>query len=167
MLSPSEKGGIAELAIALEAARLGVGVLRPVVEGARYDLILDLGPRLLRVQCKHGVVAGQVVRAGLRTSRATRDGHVRTRYTSAEVDAFGVYCGELNRCFLLPMTRFEGVTYVHLRLAPARNNQRIGVNLADDYDLAKMVRDLGAIAQLGERLHGMQEVAGSSPASST
>jgi hypothetical protein len=26
---------------------------------------------------------------------------------------------------------------------------------------------LGAIAQLGERLHGMQEVAGSSPASST
>ncbi len=40
------------------------------------------------------------------------------------------------------------------------------MNMADDYDLAKMVRDLGAIAQLGERLHGMQEVAGSSPASS-
>jgi hypothetical protein len=37
---------------------------------------------------------------------------------------------------------------------------RAGVTMAGQYRL-------GAIAQLGERLHGMQEVAGSSPASST
>ncbi len=84
-----------------------------------------------------------------------------------EIDAFGVSCADLKRCLLLPISHLEGGTYVHLRLTPARNNRRIGANLADDPDLAKMVRDLGAIAQLGERLHGMQEVAGSSPASST
>ena len=92
---------------------------------------------------------------------------MRTHYTADEIDAFGLYSAELKRCFLLPIKRFEGASYVHLRLAQARSNQQIGVNVADEYDLAKMVRDLGAIAQLGERLHGMQEVAGSSPASST
>jgi hypothetical protein len=46
------------------------------------------------------------------------------------------------------------------RLAPARNNQKIGVTMADDYRL-------GAVAQLGERLAGSQKVRGSSPLSST
>ena len=55
---------------------------------------------------------------------------------------------------------------VHLRLTPARNNQQAGIKAAEDYDLANMISRLGAIAQLGERLHGMQEVAGSSPAGS-
>ncbi len=99
MLTPSEKGGIAELAIALEAAQLRIGVLRPVVDGTRYDLILDVGPRLLRVQCKNAIRVGEVLRAGLRTSRATRSGHVRTRYTADEIDAFGLYCAELKRSF--------------------------------------------------------------------
>src|SRR5918999_1829877 len=49
---------------------------------------------------------------------------------------------------------------IHLRLAPCRNNQKQSIHWASQYEL-------GAIAQLGERLHGMQEVAGSSPASST
>ncbi len=162
-----DRGGIAELAIAAAAARLGIVVLRPLVDGTRYDLVFDTGARLLRAQCKSGTRHGDVVRAGLRTSRRTASGERRTAYTAEEVDAFAVYCHELDRVFLLPIERFTGCTYVHLRLAPARNNQRAGVNLADAYDLAKMVADHGAIAQLGERLHGMQEVAGSSPASST
>jgi hypothetical protein len=49
---------------------------------------------------------------------------------------------------------------MHLRLRPAVNNQEAAINYADQYDF-------GAIAQLGERLHGMQEVVGSSPTSST
>ena len=46
-------------------------------------------------------------------------------------------------------------------LTPARNGQRSCINLAEAFEFD------GAIAQLGERLRGTQEVAGSSPASST
>ena len=46
-----QKGGIAELAIAWEATKLGIGVYKPMIEGGRYNLIFDVGPRLLRVQC--------------------------------------------------------------------------------------------------------------------
>src|SRR3954470_17527611 len=51
MLTTNQKGAVAETAIAHEAIKLGIGVYRPVAD-ERADLILDLRPRLLRVQCK-------------------------------------------------------------------------------------------------------------------
>lgn len=39
MDNPNHKGNVAELAIATEAARLGLSVLRPMTEHGRYDLV--------------------------------------------------------------------------------------------------------------------------------
>src|SRR6476620_11175640 len=50
----NHKGNVAELAIAAEAARLGLAVLKPLTEHERYDLVLGVAGRLLRVQCKWG-----------------------------------------------------------------------------------------------------------------
>jgi hypothetical protein len=51
MLTTDQKGAVAELAIARQAAELGIGVWAAyTVE--RYDLIFDLRPQLMRVQCK-------------------------------------------------------------------------------------------------------------------
>ncbi len=167
-LSPSRKGAIAEAELTSAALRLGVTVLRPIAEGARYDLAFDIGNRVLRIQCKWASRRGDVVTAFLRTSRHTpTNGYVHTTYSKAEVDACGLYCADLHRCFLIPIEDVAGATHVHLRLVLARNNQRRGVRMANAYDLAKMIRDLGAIAQLGERRAGSAKVAGSSPASST
>ncbi len=49
---------------------------------------------------------------------------------------------------------------MHLRLAPARNGQRAALHWAEQYNL-------GAVAQLAERRHGMAEARGSNPLSST
>lgn len=156
----SDKGGIAELQIAAAAAEIGIVVAKPVLEGCRYDLIFDTGPRLLRVQCKWASRHGDVVRILTRTSRLTNRGHVRTTYSANEIDALAAYCGDTRECYLIPISEIDGQSMVHLRLHPARNNQSVGVKMASDYSL-------GAIAQLGERLTGSQKVAGSSPASST
>src|ERR1700722_3786745 len=51
-LTPSQKGAAAEAAITAAVIQLGLTVLRPLCEGRRYDLIVDLEPALLRVQCK-------------------------------------------------------------------------------------------------------------------
>jgi hypothetical protein len=48
----NHKGNVAEATIAAAAIKLGVDVIKPLVEHTRYDLIFDLRPRLLRVQCK-------------------------------------------------------------------------------------------------------------------
>jgi prevent-host-death family protein len=71
-----------------------------------------------------------------------------------------VYCGELDQCYLLPVALFTGRGMVHLRLEQTKNNQRAALHWAADYEL-------GAVAQLEERLTGSQEVTGSSPVSST
>ena len=60
VLTTDQKGAIAEQAIAFEAMRLGLGVFVPLGD-ERYDLILDLRPHLLRVQCKWAVRTGDVV----------------------------------------------------------------------------------------------------------
>ena len=54
MLSTDQKGAIAETAIVAAATKLGVPVYTPVMDGGRYDMVFELGPRLVRVQCKWG-----------------------------------------------------------------------------------------------------------------
>jgi antitoxin (DNA-binding transcriptional repressor) of toxin-antitoxin stability system len=138
---PNLKGNVAELKIAAEAARLGIPVLRPMTEHERYDLMFELGGEFKRVQCKHASRKGDVVVVRIRTNRRGPEGFISTKYTADEIDAVAAYCPELDECFYLPIEVVEGMTTLHLRLAPARNGQRAAVNFAADYRL-------GAVAQL-------------------
>jgi len=60
-LTPSQKGAAAEAEIAAAALRMRLQVLRPIGEGGRYDLAIDIGEKLLRVQCKWASRAGDVL----------------------------------------------------------------------------------------------------------
>ena len=163
VVTTDQKGAIAEAAIALAAMKLGVDVYRPLGEGGRYDLILDVGSRLLRVQCKWAGRLDQVLVVRCYTFRRTRTGWKKTTYSAAEVDVIGAYCMELDRCFLIPIELVAARPTIQLRIAPTRNNQRRRINWADDFDFAAKLEEQGAIAQLEERLRGTQEVGGSSP----
>jgi hypothetical protein len=155
-MTTDQKGAIAEAAIALEAMRLGIGVFRPLAN-ERYDMIFDLRPRLVRVQCKWGAARGDVVVVHCHSSRRTANGFKRRSYSADELDAIAVYSGELDRCFFLPIERVDGRPAIALRIVPSRNNQRRGINWADDFDFAAtLARKQGAVAQLGERLPGRQ-----------
>lgn len=158
----NHKGNAAELAIAAEAARLGLAVFAPLTEHGRYDLVLEVAGRLLRVQCKWGRCDGETIVAQLASSyHSPTRGHVRRTYSAAEIDAIAIYCERTRRCYLLPIDEVAGMGRLTLRLAPARNNQRAALNFAARYEFS------GAVAQLEERLTGSQEVTGSSPVSST
>ncbi len=163
MDSPNIKGAVAEQAIVLAAMRLDVPVWSPVSEHGRVDLVLSVGGRLWRVQCKWGRLSptGDVIVVHVGGCRRGPSGYVRTTYSADEVDLFAIYCGDLDRCFLIPASLVIGKHAFQLRVTRPRNSQRACINLADDFDFE------GAIAQLGERVSGTHEVAGSSPASST
>jgi hypothetical protein len=142
VLTTDQKGAIAEAKIAAAAVSLGVGVYRPSFEGGRYDLIFELGPRLIRVQCKWAPRQADVVLVRCRSCRRTRDGLRQRAYTAAEIDVIAAYCPELDRCFLISSDYFEGHFQVVLRIAPSRNNQRASINWADDFDFEARLRDL-------------------------
>jgi hypothetical protein len=147
-MDSNTKGAVAEQAIVLAATKLGIPVLRPVAEHGRTDLAFDIGGDLLRVQVKWGrlTAQGDVIIVLLRTSRCTPHGHVRRTYSDGEVDLFAVYCGELDRSFLLPASQFATRQHISLRLRPSRNGQQACINLADDFTFA------GAVAQLARAL---------------
>ena len=166
MLTSDQKGAIAETAVVHAAAKLGIDVYRPVMGGTRCDFVLDINSRLLRVQVKWANRVGDVIAVRCYSSRRAASGFLRRPYTPSEVDALVAYCPELDRCYYLPLRDFPGRVQIQLRLARAKNNQRSGVHWAAEYEFAAKLGRPGAIAQLGERLHGMQEVAGSSPAGS-
>ena len=166
--SPDEKGTIAEMAIVLAATKLRIGVLKPVNEGLRYDLVFDVGERLHRVQCKWANRQGNVIVVNARTFRRTRTGYVRTCYTSDEIDLLVAYCAATDRCYAFTPGDFHGRWALHLRLEPPRNNQRAGIRWAHDYELERLDwAPRGAVAQLGERQRGTLEATGSSPVGST
>jgi len=161
-MTSNHKGNVAELEIATAAAKLGIPVLMPLTEHARFDLAFEIGNRLWRVQRKWGRLApeGDTVMVRIGGSRCSPNGYVRTTYAVEDVDLFGIYCGELDRSFLLPSETVAGKTDIRLRLRPTRNGQRACTTLGAEFDFE------GAIAQLGERCRGTAEVVGSSPTSS-
>ena len=164
MLSTNRKGAIAETKIAAAATELGIPVLRPIVEHARFDLGFEIGDRILRIQCKWAALDADagVIRVNLQTCRHTPSvGYVYSTYAASEIDAVAVYCPELDRCYLLPIALVAGRRAIHLRTSPPRNGQRACINLEADFRLP------GAVAQLEERQSGTLEARGSSPLSST
>jgi hypothetical protein len=138
-LTPSQKGAVAEAAIASAAIELGLTVLRPLCEGQRYDLVIDLKPQLLRVQCKLARTLNGVLVVGLQTNRYTPGGYLSTSYTPAEVDAIGAYSRARRESFLVPISEITGRRALHLRLDRARNNQARGIKWSSDYAIESVI----------------------------
>lgn len=145
-MDANRKGTTAEMKIATAATQLGVPVLKP-----------------LRVQCKWGasIQGGTLVSARCQGSRCVPNGYVHASYTEEQIDLLAVYCGALDRCYLLPSALVAMRREIWLRISPPRNAKRVCINLASDFEFQ------GAIAQLGERSAGSRKVGGSNPPSST
>ncbi len=168
-LSTDQKGAIAESAIVLAAAKLGIGVYLPFSDGERYDLIFDLRRSLVRVQCKWAPLQGDVVVVRAYSSRRTADGLRRRGYEADEIDAIAAYCPELDRCYYLPGARVAraNLSFSFESHRAATTRQR-GVNWAEDFAFERLRFGLpGAVAQLGERPDGIWKVRGSIPLGST
>lgn len=142
MLTTDQKGAIAETAIVHAAIKLGVGVYKPVMDGGRYDLILEVGLQLLRTQCKWATVSNGAVVVRCYSSRRGADRMIVRRYTAEEIDVIAAYCSRTGRCYLVPPSHFSGRRVVHLRIEPSKNNQRAGINRADDFELDARLRAL-------------------------
>jgi PD-(D/E)XK endonuclease len=166
VLTSDQKGALAEAAIIHAALEQGVPVSRPLVE-LRYDLIFDLRPTLLRVQCKWGRRVGEVINVQCYRNRRNADGLLRQFYSRDEVDAFAVYSPDQPACYLIPFDHVPACANIQLRLGPTKNNQARRIRWAKDYEFAATLSRFGAVAQLGERQSGTLEAAGSSPAGST
>lgn len=135
MASLKQKGDLAELKVAADLVAQGYRVLFPFGEDHSYDLAIDDGARLLRVQVKHTRSDGHVITAKCFTHSLT-GGRVRTktRYTTEHIDCLAIWDATTDRCFYLSAELLgTGRSYVYLRYSAPRNNQRRRIRWAADY----------------------------------
>jgi PD-(D/E)XK endonuclease len=136
---PKDIGDHSTLAIMYGLRARGYEICMPFGENTRYDLVIDDGVRLARVQCKTGRLRlGAVV---FKTSSSY--GHhpnpkITSRAYTGEVEYFGVFCPETGGVYLVPIedlpTRCQG----SLRVEPCRNAQKRRIRHAAQYEIARL-----------------------------
>jgi PD-(D/E)XK endonuclease len=111
----------------------------PFGENTRYDLVIDDGQALARVQCKTGRLRNGAVRFAVcsfyghhpHPSDVQRDYH-------GEVDYFCVHCPETGGVYLVPIEDLPVRRQAALRVDPTRNGQRCKIRSASEYEVGRV-----------------------------
>ncbi len=135
-LSENEwKGHLASIKFDLRAAEKGIVVSVPQIP-CRYDRVMDIEGKLLRVQVKY---AGQKVShsTGVTCSKIQqprdRCGTMRS-YGDDEVDAIVLYIPQIDKLCLFGPEDFVGKTVLTVRYEKSKNNQKSNINWFEDYE---------------------------------
>jgi PD-(D/E)XK endonuclease len=127
-MNTNEVGARTEGVVLGALLRAGYAVLIPFGT-LRYDLAIDTGDDIKRVQCKTGRLTpdGDAIKFGVRSNQP--DG--RKVHYRGQADYFGVYCHAVGDCYQVPVDAV-GINEALLRLTPARNGQQDRVRMAAD-----------------------------------
>lgn len=131
----TQKGIEAQLRAELRANELGYIVSKPTTECCRYDMIIDDGMSLKRIQvkyCDHAPAdADGSVHVEFR--KCSNNGKERPCYTEKEVDAVVVFVAPIKRFCYIPIDVVANKTSINLRYQSPKNGQRAGVYMCKDY----------------------------------
>ena len=114
--------------------QVGYAISVPFGENTRYDLVIDDGERLLRIQCK----TGRLRMGAVRFATCSSYGHHRNpgtarRSYAGQIDSFAVYCPETNGVYLIPIADVPTKSNAMLRIDVPRNRQSKRIRFARDY----------------------------------
>jgi PD-(D/E)XK endonuclease len=132
------KGDIAEQAVVLHALKRGWGVLRPVGDRLPYDLVFDIGSRLVKIQVKAAwldLPSGNYVVDNRRT-KTNRRQMLRAPYQTSDFDFAIAYIAELEVFYIFPSETF--ISYgseIHLVEAEKRQRKPRSAEYRDRWDL--------------------------------
>jgi hypothetical protein len=132
-------GGTTEAIILSAYLRSGFQVSVPFSNLTAYDLIVDTGTKLLKIQAKTAWVSrGCLNYHGRRRVGGSYSG--RRAYEVGEIDYFAIYCPQTNSLFALP-AEGHGIAGV-LRITPTKNNQKKLIRWAKDYSWDRHIEEL-------------------------
>lgn len=128
------KGAIGLQNVILETIKKGYIPSLPAIEGTRYDLIIDTGKELKRVQVKY---CDYIHKSGAYTVGLNKHngGYNRKIYTysSEEIDAVIVYIPKKEIFLWMDSEEINHKTSMSFRDCPGKNGQSKNINLISDY----------------------------------
>jgi hypothetical protein len=111
-LDTKELGDLGELAFVLAASAKGLAVSKPYGDCRRYDLIVDSGRRLLRVQVKSLYTRPQRGPYRINSSRHRRAG--RLPYTMDEIDFLAAYIAPRDIWYIVPVAAILSIRTISM-----------------------------------------------------
>lgn len=134
MKDTKAKGDVSEACVVAALVKKGKVVLKPLGDRQRYDLVIDDNGRFIRVQVKTAKKYGETLVFRNRSIVRVR-GKYEQRFYSGEVEFFGVYCPEVDACYLVPAEECARGGGTCLRLGPTKNKQRSNVKFASQFQI--------------------------------
>ena len=137
-MNSKQKGNITELECMLAFIKLGYNVLTPYGDCERYDFVVDVNGKFIRVQVKTSRTYNDGASFSFSGRSCNRkDGQIiHHYYTNEEIDYFAtIFDG---KCYLIPVE--ECGADKKLRILPAKNGQVRGIAWAKDYELEEVVK---------------------------
>jgi hypothetical protein len=115
-----ERGEWAELCFMARAAGLGMSVSKPLGDSQQYDVLVEAGGRILRVQVKSTIYCRRGGEYSLNVM-----GPGRERYEPGSVDFFAIYLIPVDEWYIIP---YEAVGRKNLSLhfTPGGKRQKYG-----------------------------------------
>lgn len=136
-MSTNDIGNVSESIVLTAYISAGFSVPVPFGNGCAYDLVVDTGTRLLKVQVKTAWQRkGCLNFKGQRRIRDSKQNGMR-RYKEGEVDFFAVYFPPSSSIYVVPFGVVSGEGC--LRLAPVLNGQQKLVKWAAEYTWEKHI----------------------------
>lgn len=134
MMTSNQKGKLAESKALSRAVELGYVVSIPYID-CRYDMILDDGKDLIKVQVKYAdgkssCSQGSVI---VNLTYETRQRRKVYTYSKYEVDALVVYIPSIDQLCWFPNEVFANKKALCVRIGETLNGQLKYTNLAKDY----------------------------------
>jgi hypothetical protein len=131
MRDTTTQGNMSEAFLIAALMAKGFKILTPFGDGFRYDLVIDDGTSLSKVQCKTGQYKAGVIT--FKTCSNSSKNTISKAYTG-EIDYFAVWCPQLSKGYLVPVNDVA-VTLGTLRVDAPLNNQTSRGRLASVYEL--------------------------------
>lgn len=125
------KGNLVELQCIMKFISMGFECSTPYGNQAKYDILVDTGKEILRIQCKksHWVDDKKSIMFSTVSQTVNTKSITKHRYTSEDIDYFAT-CWE-DKVYLIPVE--ECSTSKSLRIVPRTEKTPSSVNMAEDY----------------------------------
>lgn len=133
-----ELGNKSESVVLSAYLAAGFTVSLPFGSGAIYDLIVDSGIGLYKIQVKTAWISKSVVKYKCVRRQPGKTTH--TTYKEGKVDYFAVYCPTNNMLYGISAKNQLGQGW--LRLTPTKNNQSKSIKWASDYSWERHIDEL-------------------------
>lgn len=126
-------GDITQSQVMSALLKRGGKVLMPFGDNLRYDLVVEENGQFRRIQCKTGKIVRGAIVFSVASSQYHRGGK-RQDYRG-QIDAFGVFCPDNDKVYIIPIDDLPLVREAKLRLTPPGNAQVKGIRWAARYEI--------------------------------